>query len=66
MNPRLKQAAAQVQRRGELMKEPIFHDTIQKWGWVSVLCKECGLDYDVRDVSNEKTVSLPTGPSCGK
>jgi hypothetical protein len=56
MNPRQKQVAAQVQRRGELIKEPIFHDTIQKWGWVSVLCKECSIDYDVRDVSNEKTV----------
>lgn len=38
------------------MREPIFDDTMQKWGWFSVLCKECSIDYDLRDVSNKTDV----------
>jgi hypothetical protein len=26
-----------------------------KLGWIRVFCKECGIDYDIREVDNETT-----------
>jgi len=34
-------------------KEPILFDG--KLGWINVSCQECGVDYDIREISNEST-----------
>ena len=34
-------------------KEPVLLDG--KLGWIRVFCKECKIDYDIREVNNETT-----------
>jgi hypothetical protein len=34
-------------------KKPIVLDG--KQGWIRVHCKECGVDYDIREILNETT-----------
>ena len=34
-------------------KEPILFNG--KLGWIRVLCKECDIDYDIREVDHETT-----------
>jgi hypothetical protein len=34
-------------------KEPILFNG--KLGWIRVFCKQCNIDYDIREVDNETT-----------